>query len=141
MDSLLSEQDQTALYGVQQQRGLAGTRKDIGITCYLLECELISPYCSLDDYSDAPACIASMKACCTKLPGLHLLRDRLPYFKANLHSLEPPHQLAVVCLCSIGVRVIPNSVSTFRTIPCSLNFPLMHSVPCACHRRFSELQT
>ncbi|GAA5894933.1 Zn(II)2Cys6 transcription factor domain-containing protein [Sporobolomyces salmoneus] len=87
LDQLLNEQDQTALYG-QQNGGGGASRKEIGITCFLLD--------------------ASTRACCTKLPGLHLLRDRLPYFKANLNSLDPPHRLAVVCMCAIGIRVYPN---------------------------------
>ncbi|GAA5924303.1 Zn(II)2Cys6 transcription factor domain-containing protein [Sporobolomyces koalae] len=84
LDDLLNEQEALAAYANQQvpQRG---STRDTTITCFLLD--------------------ASTSACCSKLPGLHLLRDRLPYFKANLQSLEPPHQLAVICLCAIGVRV------------------------------------
>ncbi|GAA6008707.1 hypothetical protein JCM11491_003406 [Sporobolomyces phaffii] len=91
LDQLLSQQDQNSLYGsVPDQRGGGGSsRKDIGITSFLLD--------------------SSTKACCTKLPGLHLLRDRLPYFKANINSLDPPHRLAVICMCAIGVRVYPAS--------------------------------
>ncbi|GAA5960348.1 hypothetical protein JCM3765_007480 [Sporobolomyces pararoseus] len=90
LDQLLNEQDQSSAQGnAHDQRGGGGaSRKDIGITHFLLD--------------------ASTRACCTKLPGLHLLRDRLPYFKANLNSLDPPHRLAAVCMCAIGVRVFPN---------------------------------
>ncbi|GAA5979054.1 hypothetical protein JCM5350_004217, partial [Sporobolomyces pararoseus] len=86
LDQLINEQDQSS----HDQRGGGGgaSRRDIGITHFLLD--------------------ASTRACCTKLPGLHLLRDRLPFFKANLNSLDPPHRLAVVCMCAIGVRVFPN---------------------------------
>ncbi|GAA5819983.1 hypothetical protein JCM10212_005636 [Sporobolomyces blumeae] len=89
LDGLLRDQEQAPMFGMQERSGFGGPRKDVAITCFLLD--------------------ASTRACCTKLPGLHLLRDRLPYFKANLHALEPPHRLAVVCLCAIGVRVTPNS--------------------------------
>ncbi|GAA5859997.1 hypothetical protein JCM1840_001833 [Sporobolomyces johnsonii] len=88
LHGFLNEQDQSVLFGTQDLRSAANAA-DVALTCLLLD--------------------ASTRACCTKLPGLQLLRDRLPYYKANLHALDPPCQLVVVTLCAIGARVIPNS--------------------------------
>ncbi|CEQ40459.1 SPOSA6832_02080 [Sporobolomyces salmonicolor] len=88
LHGFLKEQDQSVLFRAQDLRSTANPT-DVALTFLLLD--------------------ASTRACCTRLPGLQLLRDRLPYYKANLHALDPPCQVVVVALCAVGARVIPNS--------------------------------
>ncbi|BGP51267.1 hypothetical protein JCM10450v2_007196 [Rhodotorula kratochvilovae] len=52
---------------------------------------------------------AALYACCSKLPGIKPLADRIDYYKAHLETLDPAGQCAVAVLCALGARASPHS--------------------------------
>lgn len=52
---------------------------------------------------------AAERACCSRLPAIHALTTRIPFFKTNLDKLVPSDQLAVAVLVTLGARVTPHS--------------------------------
>ncbi|GAA5827864.1 hypothetical protein JCM3770_006897, partial [Rhodotorula araucariae] len=52
---------------------------------------------------------AALYACCSKLPGIKPLADRIGYYKAHLETLDPAGQCAVAVLSALGARASPHS--------------------------------
>ncbi|GAA5914825.1 hypothetical protein JCM6882_007284 [Rhodosporidiobolus microsporus] len=52
---------------------------------------------------------AALHACCSKLPGIKPLSDRVEYYKSNLHILPPSEQCHVAVLAALGARASPHS--------------------------------
>ncbi|GEM10786.1 proteophosphoglycan ppg4 [Rhodotorula toruloides] len=52
---------------------------------------------------------SAVHACCSKLPGIQPLAERIDEFKRNIDFLNPPQQCAVAVLCALGARASPHS--------------------------------
>ncbi|KAJ8292186.1 Depudecin biosynthesis cluster-specific transcription activator DEP6 [Rhodotorula toruloides] len=52
---------------------------------------------------------AALHACCSKLPGIQPLAERIDEYKRNIDFLNPPQQCAVAVLCALGARASPHS--------------------------------
>ncbi|GAA5979583.1 hypothetical protein JCM11641_007877 [Rhodosporidiobolus odoratus] len=52
---------------------------------------------------------ASLRACCSKLPGIQPLAAKIGDYKYRLHNLAPVEQLHVAVLCALGARASPHS--------------------------------
>ncbi|GAA5872131.1 hypothetical protein JCM1840_006327 [Sporobolomyces johnsonii] len=52
---------------------------------------------------------SAVAACCSKIPGIKPLADRIDEYKHNLDRLDPPSQCAVAVLCALGARASPHS--------------------------------
>ncbi|GAA5920953.1 hypothetical protein JCM3775_004019 [Rhodotorula graminis] len=52
---------------------------------------------------------AALYACCSKLPGVKPLADRIGFYKMHLDTLDPAQQCAVAVLCALGARATPHS--------------------------------
>ncbi|GAA6012748.1 hypothetical protein JCM10207_005348 [Rhodosporidiobolus poonsookiae] len=52
---------------------------------------------------------AALYACCSELPGIKPLADRVDYYKTNLKLLSPAEQCHVAVLCALGARASPHS--------------------------------
>ncbi|GAA5849047.1 hypothetical protein JCM9279_004706 [Rhodotorula babjevae] len=52
---------------------------------------------------------AALYACCSKLPGIKPLAERIGFYKTHLDTLDPAQQCAVAVLCALGARASPHS--------------------------------
>ncbi|KAK4046324.1 hypothetical protein OIV83_006154 [Microbotryomycetes sp. JL201] len=79
------------------------------LTLSLLDGELQNDFATYGHVIDTSRLAASARACCSKLPSLKHLIDKIPKYKADLHALDPAGQLGVAVLCSLGARAVPHS--------------------------------
>lgn len=56
------------------------------------------------------SCAAASQACDSKHPGFYHLISRIPIYKSRLRNLDPPEQVSVAVLCTLGARASPHHV-------------------------------